>query len=232
MHDDDLGQPSDEDWSELLIKARLRAEAGSLEFQMFLAKTYLEGYGVTPDLDEAKKWLLMAAEQGHAEAYYKIGDICYSLGDCKKEAFDWFVKAAELNYTKAHLQLSFMCMYGHGVEKDETESFRWSRKAAELGDRDAMYDVAGCLSWWSNDPSEMHDALTWYKKAAQKGHVAAQFELALIYSAEDGTIPQDYVLGYVYASAAAQNGNREAPDLKADLESKMTPGQVRMGNKC
>jgi len=88
MEDSDLDQPSYEEWSELLSKARLQAEAGSVEFQMLLAQAYLDGYGVTADLEEAKKWLLKAAEQGHAEAYYELGDICYSIGDSKTEACD------------------------------------------------------------------------------------------------------------------------------------------------
>jgi len=226
MEDNDLDQPSDEEWSELLNKARLQAEAGSVEFQMFLAQAYQDGYGVTPDLEEAKKLLLVAAEQGHAEAYYELGDICYSLGNSKKEAFDWFVKAAELGYTKAHTQLSFMCMYGHGIENDETLAFSWKLKAAELGDKDAMYGLGGSFEHGIGVPVDINDAVSWYKKAAQIGHVAAQLELSLIYSERDA-IPKDYISSYAYALAAAESGSKEAPDLRAALEEKMTAEQVK-----
>jgi len=212
MEDNEFDQPSDEEWSELLSKAKLRAEAGSVKCQMLLAKAYMDGHGVTPDLDTAMVWLLKAAEQGNAEGYYEIGDIYYSVDNAKEEAFGWFSKAAELGYTKAHNQLSFMCMYGHGVEKDETESFNWSLKAAELGDRDAMYGLGGSFEYGVGVSVDINEAVTWYEKAAKRGHVAAQLEVSLIYSERDD-IPKDYISSYAYAFTAAENGSKEAHDL-------------------
>ena len=45
-------------------------------------------------IQEAKKWYLKAAEQGHAKAQYNLGTILYKEGK-RQEAKAWFIKAAK-----------------------------------------------------------------------------------------------------------------------------------------
>jgi len=116
-------------------------------------------------------------------------------------------------------------MYGHGADKDETLAFNWISKAAELGDRDSMYGLGGSFEYGVGVSVDINDAISWYREAAQIGHVAAQLELAFIYSERDD-IPKDYICSYAYAFAAVENGSKEAPGLKAELEEKITADQV------
>jgi TPR repeat protein len=44
-------------------------------FQWDLGKRYLTGDGVEPDLETARKWISLAAKQGHKEAQRKLSQL-------------------------------------------------------------------------------------------------------------------------------------------------------------
>ena len=58
--------------------------------------------------EEIAKWFYKAAEQGHVEAQFRIGE-CYLHGfgapENKEEAFRWLRKAAEKNHLEAQRRL-------------------------------------------------------------------------------------------------------------------------------
>ncbi len=51
-----------------LVRLRLSAAQGQAEAQYELALLYLRGQGLPCDPDQARRWLRMAAQQGHAAA--------------------------------------------------------------------------------------------------------------------------------------------------------------------
>ena len=62
----------------LAIEAmRMVANRGNEEAQYHMAAVYGNGDGVPMDLEEAVKWCRLAAEQGHREAMFKLGDSYY-----------------------------------------------------------------------------------------------------------------------------------------------------------
>ena len=75
-----------------------------------------------------------AAEQGVAEAQYKLGR-CYRNGrgvtQSYTEAAKWFRKAAEQGYTKAQYNLGACYAKGDGVAQSYNEAVKWYRMAAE-----------------------------------------------------------------------------------------------------
>ena len=81
-----------------------------------------------------------AAEQGDAEAQYKLG-IAYSHGqgipENPVEAVKWFRRAAEQGHEKAQFSLGFRYNFGQGVDKNEVEAIKWYRRAAEQGNAEA-----------------------------------------------------------------------------------------------
>ena len=97
---------------------------------------------------------MKAAEQGNADAQYKLGK-CYYDGDGVAqdhiEAVKRFKKAAEKGYADAQCALVACCYVGDGVEQDHAESAKWLEKAAEhyLG----------------------VEAVKWLEKAAEQGHL-------------------------------------------------------------
>lgn len=94
---------------------------------------------------EAVKWYRKAAEQGHAEAQYKLGR-CYGpygtgIHDAS-EALRWFRKAAEQGYAEAQYELGSNYFHGVRVKQDYAEAAKWYHKAAEQGNRLAQGRLA------------------------------------------------------------------------------------------
>ena len=53
---------------------RIVANTGNKSAQYHMAAIYGNGDGVLMDLEEAVKWCRLAAEQGHMEAIFKLGE--------------------------------------------------------------------------------------------------------------------------------------------------------------
>ena len=58
---------------------RKLAESGDAVAQYIFGDSYLNGYGVDRDEEEAVKWFRKSAEQGYSMAQYKLGK-CYFEG--------------------------------------------------------------------------------------------------------------------------------------------------------
>jgi TPR repeat protein len=75
-------------------------------------------------------------DEGSADSLYMVG-LMYDRGEGvqedKKEAAQWFRKAAELGDVRAQYRLGQMYQYGYGVEQDNKEAAKWYRKAAGQG---------------------------------------------------------------------------------------------------
>jgi uncharacterized protein len=79
--------------------------------QFLLGNCYYDyDRGVRQDLAEGVRWWRKAAEQGHAEAQYKLAE-CYHYGKVVSqdpaEAVKWYRKAAEQGHEEAKKSLSF-----------------------------------------------------------------------------------------------------------------------------
>ncbi len=121
------------------------AEQGDSKAQCGLGICYSQGYGVTKDSAEAKKWfakgidgLRKAAESGDPEAQTLLAG-CYGEGNGVKAdqtlSLIWLRKAAEQDFARAQLALALTYVT---VDKDRMEADKWFRKAAENGESDAV----------------------------------------------------------------------------------------------
>ncbi|MBE6293239.1 MAG: tetratricopeptide repeat protein [Bacteroidales bacterium] len=92
--------------------------------------------------EEAVKWYLEAAEQGHAKAQYNLG-VCYYNGDGVQQSYvkaaKWYRKAAEQGNMYAQYNLGVCYANGEGVEQSKSEAAKWYKKAAEQGNTIANY---------------------------------------------------------------------------------------------
>ena len=70
------------------------AKAGDADAQFNLAQAYKLGRGVPPDMDQAARLYLQAAEHGHAQAQANYGLIQFQKGD-RAAAMPWLRKAAD-----------------------------------------------------------------------------------------------------------------------------------------
>jgi len=89
----------------------------------------------------ALKEFLPLAQQGNAEAQFKLGRL-YQEGEgvpqAGAEAARWYRLAVAQGYAKAQYNLGVMYAYGQGVPTDYEEAIRWFRLAAKQGFVDAQ----------------------------------------------------------------------------------------------
>ena len=82
------------------------------------------------------------AEQGNAEAQYKLGlmyDIGKEVDQDYQKAFEWYEKSANQGLASSQSRLGSMYRYGKGVDINHSKASQWYWKAAEQGDQDAQY---------------------------------------------------------------------------------------------
>lgn len=142
----------------------VKAINGDTEAQIAVFLAYTGGlYGVKEDLDEAKKWLIKAADSGSPEAQGLLGALYYKA-DNTKEAVKWLGKAAEQGKVTAQYQLGALYL----VEKDYKEAIKWLRKAAEQDHADAQFALGLCLYQHYGEASRA-ESMIWIRKAANGG---------------------------------------------------------------
>jgi TPR repeat protein len=91
------------------------------------------GEGLPKDDAEAVKWLRKAADQGHAEAQYNLGQLYRESTGVPQDyaqAASWFRKAADQGNIGAQNNLGGMYENGWGVPKDDIEAYAWYNLAA------------------------------------------------------------------------------------------------------
>ena len=150
---------------------------------------------------EAMKYL-KAAEQGDADAQYKLGKRYEDGNGVEKneaEAAKWYLKAAEQGDATAQYELGHIYATGKGVEKNEAEAAKWYRMAAEQGNVDAQYFTGMNYKLGRGVVQDKDEAEKWFGKIKHPfdqyriGNmlfVVAQFDLAqnktdIIYAKQD-----------------------------------------------
>jgi len=125
------------DYATALKGFRLLAVQGNKDAQADLGIMYENGYGVSKDLHEARRWYRKAAEQGNPKAQYNLG-VMYAKGtggpQDYTEAVKWYRKAAEQGDASAAFNLGSMYESGQGVVQDHIEAYAWWNIGAAKGD--------------------------------------------------------------------------------------------------
>ncbi|KAK3842082.1 MAG: hypothetical protein J3R72DRAFT_523840 [Linnemannia gamsii] len=107
----------------------VKAKEGDIESQNSLANFYKYGLeGVSRNDKLAMEWYSKAAEQGHAEAQFRMGGY-YSEGfavpkDYAK-AMEWFLKSARQGNCDAQFSVGYMHAGGDGVPEDKNKALEW-----------------------------------------------------------------------------------------------------------
>ena len=112
--------------------------------QYLLGACCYYGTCIDQSKDEATKWWLKAAEQGHFMAQSNLGVLFLERkGDKESEeaAVKWFRLAAKQGDALAQCNLAFCYREGIGVEKSNKIAIRWLEIAAEQGDEFAKEEL-------------------------------------------------------------------------------------------
>lgn len=133
------GSNVDKPGSKSIAALEAQAAAGSDKAQMRLGVIYLQGRGVTADIDKALYYYRMAAERKIAFAQLKLAKIYldgkYIEADPQK-ALSWLLRSARQGFIPAQLYLSKLYENGTFVDRDLVKAHQWITIASSLTDTD------------------------------------------------------------------------------------------------
>lgn len=129
------------------------ANQGNEEAQGNLGVLYLEGKKVPADYEKSIKWFSELNKRGGEiakQALFNLGGVYLNKIKDPEKALSYYLKSAELGYTKAQLRLALEYFnkysYSSFVDPNEQEGVKWLRMAAEQGDPTAQNLLAILLS--------------------------------------------------------------------------------------
>ncbi len=90
--------------------------------------------------EEGKKWIRLAADQGHSDSQLVYGlllAIDENVPECRKRSFEYLKMAAEQDNPDAQFLVCMRFFLGGGVEKSAEEAAGWLLKARDNGSEEA-----------------------------------------------------------------------------------------------
>jgi uncharacterized protein len=224
-------------WESLML-VKAAAEKGDHEAQFLLGLQYKVGDGLPRDRAEATKWLRRAAESGHADAQYALGDLLAepaedgAAGD-QGEAMKWWQAAAAQGQPEAKARLAPLLAQAQAdaqagkpdpaarthpgsppdksreMDEDPAETVRWSLLLSGLRGAEALLVRGFVLENGVMVNRDLAAAAESYRKAAKLGDARAEYQLSLMY-AEGRGVAQDSAEADRWRRLAASHGSAEA----------------------
>ena len=172
----------------------------------------MNGWGCKQDINKGIDLIAELAEQGHAQAQFKLGryyEIGEGVNQDYKKAIIWYTKAAEQGYGKAQNNLGSLYMQGQGIPQNYQKAVEWLSKAAEQGLTPTQYRL-GCLYIQGVGMEKNYEkAVEWFAKAAEQEHALAQGYLGYCYTIGKG-IEQNYEKAVEWLTKSAEKGFAQA----------------------
>ena len=169
----------------------------------------MNGWGCKQDINKGIDLIAELAEQGHAQAQFKLGryyEIGEGVNQDNKKAIIWYTKAAEQGYGKAQNNLGRLYMQGQGIPQNYQKAVEWLSKAAEQGLTPTQYRL-GCLYTQGVGMEQNYEkAVEWLSKAAEQGLTPTQYRLGCLYIQGVG-MEQNYEKAVEWFAKAAEQGH-------------------------
>lgn len=174
------------------------ARQGNAEAQHALSLLYLPGGKLGADEHEFFKWSRLAAQQDHVEAvirlarYYHEGPFGHAE---KSQAYQWWLKAANLGSARAQTSLAIMLLNGEilpsdlysdispteGIGAGDTgNAHAWLLRAAGQGYHEAMFHLGRMYERGLQVPRNTQEAMRWYHQAAENGNEKAMARITVL----------------------------------------------------
>ncbi|GAA0693148.1 hypothetical protein GCM10009104_20530 [Marinobacterium maritimum] len=115
-----------------------RAEQGDAGALFNLGQYFRKGVGIKPDLEQARRFYLRAAELGHPEAQLNLGTLYYFDGGTPNydQSRHWWLQAARQGNVDAQYQLAIL--YLKQPDPVPLDALAWMTLAARAGDTQAV----------------------------------------------------------------------------------------------
>jgi TPR repeat protein/transglutaminase-like putative cysteine protease len=188
------------------------AEAGLAENQFAMGLALMTGNGVAKDMQQAFRWMTLAAAQEQPEAMLALGAMHeegLGVTVSQSSALDWYRKAAALGQSEAQFTLGNRYRYGRGIERDAGQALRWYRAAAGQGHSGAMASLGEMYGQGEGVTRDFDLAEWWTQRAMNLGNLRAAVNLGRAYENGDAGKP-DYVRAKAIYRLAADLGYGDA----------------------
>ena len=154
--------------------ARLRnaATAGDPAAAYEVAMRFMEGRGISANLEEAAKWLERAASKGLAPAQFRYASMLEKGQGVRKDlaaAQKLYVAAAAKGHAKAMHNLAVLYAEGVDGKPDYANAVLWFRKAAEHGVPDSQFNLAVLVERGLGTEKNIAESYKWFALAAAQG---------------------------------------------------------------
>ena len=192
---------------------------GCAQARCRLGYLYLNGSGVTKDIEEAKKWYEMAAEQKHAEAEYYLAYLYETeVTDMDKEAdpkdsekvLEYYKRAAEHGYAPAQVIIGKRYLESDDISTVIEEAKKWILKAAEQENAEAEYLLAKMYEDGTGFDKDDIKAAQYYRLSAEHGYGEAQCWLGDAYYDGNSTVKKNITEAVKWYRKAAEHGITKA----------------------
>ncbi|TPQ29026.1 tetratricopeptide repeat protein [Methylomonas koyamae] len=153
-----------------VVSIKAMANLGDAKAQTKLGVMYAKGDGVPQNLDESKKWIEKAANQGFEPARLLL-DVIDNHGKPSdpKKSRALIEEAARNGSVSAYYILGKMYLNGEGVPENHQAAIVWLEKAGVNGHLKAQIMLGEMYSEGRVIPQDSIQAYKWFSLAANQG---------------------------------------------------------------
>ncbi len=189
--------------------AAIETDSVSNPDSMFvMGQKYFRGEGVAKNEEEAAKWFLKSAENGHPTGQRAAG-LCYVNGwgvqrDISKAA-EWYEKSARQGDPIAQNNLGRMYELGALGDPNLSVAYDWYCKAAAQDFSVAQDNLGRLLYEGRGVTQNKQKAIEWFKKAAESGEPWSQYQLGMFLLTGD-SMTKDETQAAIWFRKSADQG--------------------------
>jgi localization factor PodJL len=152
-----------------LRNAALGGDAGAA---YEVAMRFIEGRGVSANLEEGARWFERAASKGLTPAQFRYASMLEKGQGVKKDlaaAQKLYIAAASKGHAKAMHNLAVLYAEGAEGKPDFANAAQWFRKAAEHGVADSQYNLGVLAARGLGTERNIAESYKWFALAAAQG---------------------------------------------------------------
>lgn len=173
---------ADQKWNASLYDEAFRLyresyQEGYLPACLGLGDFYYYGMFGERDYEKAAAYYRKGALIGHAKSQHALGSAYHQMGRVT-EAVQWYIRAANQDYSPAFNDIGYMYEHGEGVSKDASKAIYYYRKGASLGDTSCMIALGWIYRFGEIVPQDVQEAKRWFIMARNAGDKYADEILA------------------------------------------------------
>jgi TPR repeat protein len=178
--------------------------------QRMLGVVYLLGIDVVRNVRFGRKWLTRAAENGDADAAWRLGHLLQQDDEPDPPAATkWFLQAALAGHSEAQAALGTCYWRGPGVDADAHAAFKWIHLSALQGEPQGLYLLGRLYRDGVGVEADYAQAAQYFRRAAERGDASGQGHLGWCYLHGKG-VDRDIAEGMLWLARAAEQGDAAA----------------------